>query len=283
MPAVPASSDEGLAAAGETRVAAGGARVSAGKDRAAAGAGEGPAQMGGERFSPTSAGTLTPARWRDPKRYAWLLGLIVPTLPFLAYGLVQATGLGVFWFYGPFLVFVIFPLLDLAGRDGRDEPARQRDQVAGTGSLLPLVHVRVHPDPVRRAGVRLLAVVQRQTLDARRHRADADGGDGERDRDQHRARARAQAREHGAVAEQGGARAERLRALLHRAQPRPPRARGHAGGPRERAAGGELLRVPAAHRGRQPALRWELERTRLARAWAARRGRRATTSSARGR
>ena len=110
---------------------------------------------------------LTPARWRDPKRYAWLLGLIVPTLPFLAYGLVQATGLGVFWFYGPFLVFVIFPVLDLADRDGRDQPARQRDQVAGTGSLLPLVHVRVPADPVRGAGVRVLAVVERQTLDAR--------------------------------------------------------------------------------------------------------------------
>ncbi len=54
-------------------------------------------------------------RWRDPKRYAWLLGLVVPTLPFLAYGLVQATGLGVFWWYGPFLVFVIFPVLDLLG------------------------------------------------------------------------------------------------------------------------------------------------------------------------
>jgi hypothetical protein len=32
-----------------------------------------------------SAGeTLTPATWRDPKRYLWLLGLFVPTLPFLA-------------------------------------------------------------------------------------------------------------------------------------------------------------------------------------------------------
>jgi alkane 1-monooxygenase len=60
-----------------------------------------------------SAEVVTSARWRDPKRYAWLLGLIVPTLPFLAYGLVQATGWGVLWFYGPFLVFVIFPALDL--------------------------------------------------------------------------------------------------------------------------------------------------------------------------
>jgi alkane 1-monooxygenase len=62
-------------------------------------------------------------RWHDPKRYAWLLGLIVPTLPFLAYGLVEATGLGVFWWYGPFLVFVIFPVLDLlAGMDPTNPP-----------------------------------------------------------------------------------------------------------------------------------------------------------------
>jgi alkane 1-monooxygenase len=67
--------------------------------------------------------TQAAARWRDPKRYAWLLGLIVPTLPFLAYGLVQLTGLGVFWFYGPFLVFVIFPALDLLiGMDSTNPP-----------------------------------------------------------------------------------------------------------------------------------------------------------------
>jgi alkane 1-monooxygenase len=66
-----------------------------------------------------------PARvtWRDPKRYAWLLGLIIPTLPFLAWGLVHATGLSIFWFYGPFLVFAIFPLLDLLiGMDSRNPP-----------------------------------------------------------------------------------------------------------------------------------------------------------------
>ena len=27
--------------------------------------------------------------WRDPKRYAWLLGAIVPLLPFMAWGLVS--------------------------------------------------------------------------------------------------------------------------------------------------------------------------------------------------
>ncbi len=69
------------------------------------------------------AGAAGQVKWRDPKRYAWLLGLIVPTLPFLAYGLVEATGLGIFWFYGPFLVFVIFPVLDLlVGMDATNPP-----------------------------------------------------------------------------------------------------------------------------------------------------------------
>jgi alkane 1-monooxygenase len=61
--------------------------------------------------------------WRDPKRHAWLLGLLIPTLPFLAWALVHATGLGLFWFYGPILVFALFPLLDLAvGMDRRNPP-----------------------------------------------------------------------------------------------------------------------------------------------------------------
>ncbi len=62
-------------------------------------------------------------RWRDPKRHAWLLGLVVPTLPFITWGLVEATGVGAFWFFGPVLVFGIFPLLDLAvGMDARNPP-----------------------------------------------------------------------------------------------------------------------------------------------------------------
>jgi alkane 1-monooxygenase len=70
-----------------------------------------------------NAETPEPLRWRDPKRYAWLLGLVVPTLPFLSWGLVHATGMGVFWFYGPMLVFGIFPLLDLmVGMDRTNPP-----------------------------------------------------------------------------------------------------------------------------------------------------------------
>src|ERR1700726_164603 len=49
--------------------------------------------------------------WRDAKRYLWLLGL------------VQLTGLGAMGFFGPVLVFVIFPLADLAvGLDRTNPP-----------------------------------------------------------------------------------------------------------------------------------------------------------------
>jgi alkane 1-monooxygenase len=66
---------------------------------------------------------LNPAGWRDGKRYAWMLGLIVPLLPFIAWGWVELTGLGVFWWFGPFLVFVVFSLLDvLIGMDAENPP-----------------------------------------------------------------------------------------------------------------------------------------------------------------
>ena len=69
------------------------------------------------------SGASGAAAWRDSKRYAWLLGLIVPMLPFIAWGLVQLTGLGVFWFWGPILVFGIFPALDLMiGTDAENPP-----------------------------------------------------------------------------------------------------------------------------------------------------------------
>jgi alkane 1-monooxygenase len=66
---------------------------------------------------------LNPATWRDGKRYAWLLGLIVPLLPFIAWAWVKLTGLGVFWWYGPILVFGIFSLLDVVvGMDAENPP-----------------------------------------------------------------------------------------------------------------------------------------------------------------
>jgi alkane 1-monooxygenase len=66
---------------------------------------------------------VNPATWRDPKRYAWLLGIFVPLAPFLAWGWVSLTGIGAFWYLGPALVFVAFPLLDLViGMDATNPP-----------------------------------------------------------------------------------------------------------------------------------------------------------------
>ena len=187
--------------------------------------------------------------WTDPKRYVWLLGLIVPLAALHRLGLHELTGLGVFWLFGPILVFGVFPLLDLARRARPQQPARQRPQVARAGPLLPLVHLRLHPDPVRRPRLRLLAVVARRPLGVgRQARPRADDRHARRDRDQHRPRARPQAGAARALAGQGRARADRLRPLLHRAQPRPPRPRRHPGGPGQLAARRELLGLPAAHR-----------------------------------
>ena len=195
----------------------------------------------------------------------------------------QLTGFGGFWFFGPVLVFVAFPILDIVVGHRRQQPARQRPQVARAGPLLPLVHLRLHPDPVRRPGLRLLAVVERRPLGPRKHRPGADHGRGRRDRDQHRPRARPQARQLGEVAEPRRPRPDRLRPLLHRAQPRPPRPRRHPRGPGQLAAGGELLGLPAAHRLRQPAARPGGSRPPASTGSASRTGACTTTSSAPGR
>src|SRR5687767_1278013 len=70
-----------------------------------------------------AAEELNVPEWTDSKRYAWMLGLLVPTLPFIAYGLAELTGLGIMWWFGPFLVFGIFPVLDLiVGTDNENPP-----------------------------------------------------------------------------------------------------------------------------------------------------------------
>src|SRR3954449_522469 len=62
-------------------------------------------------------------RWRDPKRYAWLLGLLTPLMPFMAWGLVEATDPGVFWFWGPIFVLGVLPVFDtLVGKDSANPP-----------------------------------------------------------------------------------------------------------------------------------------------------------------
>ena len=62
-------------------------------------------------------------QWKDEKRYLWLLGLVVPSLAFLAWGLVALTGWSGFWYLGPIVVFVVVPAVDLlAGLDRSNPP-----------------------------------------------------------------------------------------------------------------------------------------------------------------
>jgi alkane 1-monooxygenase len=61
--------------------------------------------------------------WKDRKRYLWLLGLIIPALVVTAWLAVEATGLGVFWWAGPIVMFGIIPVLDyLVGQDTENPP-----------------------------------------------------------------------------------------------------------------------------------------------------------------
>jgi alkane 1-monooxygenase len=63
------------------------------------------------------------ASWSDPKRYLWLLGLVVPVIPFIGWGLVGATDLGVFYWLGPVIVYGLIPVADrLIGKDSDNPP-----------------------------------------------------------------------------------------------------------------------------------------------------------------
>jgi alkane 1-monooxygenase len=65
------------------------------------------------------------ASWRDPKRYLWVLGAVVPALVFESWFLVQVTGCSLFWFFGPILAFVVIPVLDhVVGADAENPPDR---------------------------------------------------------------------------------------------------------------------------------------------------------------
>ena len=65
----------------------------------------------------------TTPTWTDRKRYLWLLSMIVPLLPLLGWGLVNLTGLRLFWWFGPMFVYGLMPLIDiLLGRDAENPP-----------------------------------------------------------------------------------------------------------------------------------------------------------------
>jgi alkane 1-monooxygenase len=62
--------------------------------------------------------------WKDHKRYLWLLGLLVPLLPFGAADTVRRTGLDIFWWLGPIWILVLIPIADaLFAVDESNPPA----------------------------------------------------------------------------------------------------------------------------------------------------------------
>ena len=88
--------------------------------------------------------------WNDSKRYLWLLGTVVPGFLFLGWGLVNLTGLGVFWWMGPIFVYGIIPALDpLFGDDPSNPPEeivawldQDRYYRALTYAFIPLQYAR---------------------------------------------------------------------------------------------------------------------------------------------
>ena len=210
----------------------------------------GSAGMDGGAAPRSGAESAERGRWRDHKRYAWLLGLIVPTLPFLAWGLVELTGWGVFWFYGPFLVFGIFPVLDLlVGMDAANPPDSVIKWLEQDRYYRWCTYAYI---PIQYAGLVLacwlwssgkLSTIDDIGLALTMAMVSGVAINTAHELGHKRASQRA-------LAEQGRARAIGIRALLHRAQPRPPRARRHARGPGELAgsarASGSSCRAPSA-------------------------------------
>jgi alkane 1-monooxygenase len=69
-----------------------------------------------------SVPAVTQVEWRDGKRYLWILGAVIPLIPVAAWGLVEATGWDLFWYFGPVFVFGIIPLVDLLTGIDRNNP-----------------------------------------------------------------------------------------------------------------------------------------------------------------
>ncbi|MDQ6933795.1 MAG: alkane 1-monooxygenase [Actinomycetota bacterium] len=83
------------------------------------------ANQSAKQSAPTNA-TVSPESttgWRDRKRYLWLIGLVVPSLAFVGFGMWKLTGLGVWFWIGPIVILVIVPAIDLvAGLDRSNPP-----------------------------------------------------------------------------------------------------------------------------------------------------------------
>ncbi|SDS82622.1 alkane 1-monooxygenase [Nocardioides scoriae] len=70
--------------------------------------------------------------WTDKKRYLWLIGLVVPSLAVVAFGMHQLTGWGVWLWVGPIVILAVVPAIDLvAGLDRSNPPDDVIEQLEG--------------------------------------------------------------------------------------------------------------------------------------------------------
>ncbi len=77
--------------------------------------------------APQPAGSTVPAgsteQWRDTKRYLWLIGLVVPSLAFVAFGAYALTGWTIWFWIGPVVILGVVPAIDLVvGLDRANPP-----------------------------------------------------------------------------------------------------------------------------------------------------------------
>jgi alkane 1-monooxygenase len=72
--------------------------------------------------SPGTVPSGSTEQWRDKKRFLWLIGLVVPSLAFVGYGLWAATGFGGFLWIGPVVILGVVPAIDLMTGLDRSNP-----------------------------------------------------------------------------------------------------------------------------------------------------------------
>lgn len=81
--------------------------------------------MAGYPTSTAPSGTVPEGStdtWSDKKRYLWLIGLVVPSLAFLAILGYASTGWGVWLWLGPIIILVVVPAIDLMTGLDRSNP-----------------------------------------------------------------------------------------------------------------------------------------------------------------
>ena len=78
--------------------------------------------MDSDQIAHSTVSASSTEGWKDSKRYLWLIGLVVPSLAFLGYGLWLATGSGAWFWIGPVVILGVVPALDLVTGLDRSNP-----------------------------------------------------------------------------------------------------------------------------------------------------------------